>query len=441
MRTPAALLTVALAAAPAFAADAPWPQFRGPQSSGVAADDPRLPDRWSATENVVWKAAIPGTGWSSPVVWGDHVFLTTAVSEGAVPAKARVFTAAEVAKTPPRQRWVVVDVDVKTGRIRWQRDVGEAMPSQPLHMKNSFASETPVTDGRRIYAYFNNAGLFAFDFKGRSVWSRPMPAPRMRSGWGAAASPVLHEGRIYLVSDNEDASYLLALDAKTGKEIWKVDREKGSSWVTPLVWTHASRTEIVTIGAKKVRSYDLMGTPLWEMSGISTLSIPTPVAADGVLYLSSGYRNDTQRPVYAVRPGASGDISLKPGETANAYVAWANPTLASYNPSALIYRDTYYTLYDTAFLAANEAKSGKEIYAKQRISADSTGFTASPWAYNGKVFTLSEDGDTFVIQAGPDFKVVGRNALDEMALATPAVAHGSLFIRTASRLYRIGRTK
>ncbi len=436
------LLAVVLTVAPTLAraaADTPWPQFRGPQSSGVAADDPRLPDRWSTTENVLWKADIPGTGWSSPVVWGDHVFLTTAIAATPAPVKARVYNAGEVAKTSPPQRWVVVDVDLKSGKIRWQREVGAAVPAQPLHLKNSFASETPVTDGERVYAYFANAGLFAFDMKGKPSWSRPMSAPRMRSGWGAAASPVLHGGRIYLVSDNEDQSFLLALDAQSGKEVWKVDREAGSSWVTPFIWTHASRTEIVTIGWKKIRSYGLDGTPLWEMSGISTLSIPTPVAANGLLYLSSGFRVEPLKPVYAVKPGASGDITLKKEETSNAFVAWSNSTLASYNPSALVYRGTYYTLYDTAFLAANDAVTGREIYSKQRISADSTGFTASPWAYNGKVFALSEDGDTFVVNAGSAFTLLGRNALDEMTLATPAIAKGTLLIRTASKLYRIGR--
>lgn len=441
MRTHAAALLLALVPGIVTAADNPWPQFRGPHSAGVAADDPRLPERWSTTENVRWKTAIPGTGWSSPVVWGDHVFVTTAVTDTPPPAKARVYNAGEVAKSSPQQRWMVVDLDLKSGKVRWQREAASAVPVQPNHLKNSFASETPVTDGQRVYAYFNHAGLFAFDFKGRLVWSRPMQAPRMRSGWGAAASPVLHDGRLYVVNDNEDASYLLALDAKTGKELWKVDREPGSSWVTPFVWVNDRRTEIVTIGWKKVRAYDVRGTLLWELSGISTLSIPTPVAANGLLYLSSGFRVDPLKPVYAVKPGASGDISLKPNETANAFVAWSNPTLASYNPSALVYLGTYYTLYDTAFLAANDAATGAEIYPKQRVSADSTGFTASPWAYNGRVFALSEDGDTFVIDAGPTFKVVGRNALDEMTLATPAIADGSLIIRTAGHLYRIGSTK
>lgn len=441
MRMHAAALLLVLVPGISTAADNPWPQFRGPHSAGVAADDPRLPERWSTTENVRWKAAIPGTGWSSPVVWGDHVFVTTAVTDTPPPARARVYNAGEVAKSSPRQRWMVVDLDLKSGKVRWQREAASAVPVQPNHLKNSFASETPVTDGQRVYAYFNHAGLFAFDFKGRLVWSRPMQAPRMRSGWGAAASPVLHDGRLYVVNDNEDASYLLALDAKTGKEIWKVDREPGSSWVTPFVWVNDRRTEIVTIGWKKVRAYDVRGALLWELSGISTLSIPTPVAANGLLYLSSGFRVDPLKPVYAVKPGASGDISLKPNETANAFVAWSNPTLASYNPSALVYRGTYYTLYDTAFLAANDAATGAEIYPKQRVSADSTGFTASPWAYNGRVFALSEDGDTFVIDAGPTFKVVGRNALDEMTLATPAIADGSLIIRTAGHLYRIGSTK
>jgi outer membrane protein assembly factor BamB len=416
-----------------------WPQFRGSQA-GVAADDPALPETWSDTENVAWKTEIPGVGWSSPVVWGDHIFVTSAVNtaESDRP-KAREYTAREVAPTAAAHRWMVYDLDFSTGAIRWQREVGSAVPNQPRHLKNSYASETPATDGQRVYAYFGSIGLFAFDMNGKPVWSKPIGPFKMRQGWGAAASPIVYQNQVYLVNDNEEQSFLVAYDAATGAERWRVKRHEGSNWSTPYIWENSVRTELVTTGSTRVRSYDLSGALLWEMAGLSTLHIPTPFARNGLLYLNSGFRVDAKRPVYAIRPGASGDISLKADQTTNQFVAWSNPTLGSYNPSSLAYGDYYYTLFDTSFLACNDARTGKEVYPKTRISADSTGFTASPWAYNGKIFALSEDGDTFVIEPGPQFKIIGRNSLNEMTLATPAVANGSLVVRTASKLYRIRR--
>jgi len=415
-----------------------WPQFRGPQA-GVVADNPALPDTWSATENIVWKVEVPGVGWSSPVVWGDHVFLTSAVNTAeATRPTPRAYTGADVAPTSAIHRWVVYDVDFKTGKIQWQREVGSAVP-EAKHMKNSYASETPATDGQRVYAYFGAVGLFAFDMNGTPLWSKPMGPFKSRQSWGPAASPIVYKDRVYIVSDSEDRSFIAAYNAKTGDEVWRVNRDEGSNWSTPFVWENELRTEIVTTGSRKVRSYDLNGKLLWEMSGMSSLHIPTPFARNGLLYINSGFRVDPFRPVYAIRVGATGDISLKPGETSNQYIVWFYPTLGSYNPSSLVYGDYYYTLYDTSFLTCNDAKTGKEIYGRQRISAESTGFSASPWAYNGKIFAMSEDGDTFVIQPGPEFKVLGKNSLNEMTLATPAVVNGSLIIRTASKLYRVAK--
>ena len=429
---------VALALATA-SADANWPQFRG-LHAGVVADDPTLPETWGPNENVVWKTEVPGVGWSSPVVWGDHIFVTSAVNDEQ-PARppARVYTAAEVAPTTALHRWIVYDVDFKTGRIRWQREVTQNVPSRPKHMKNSYASETTTTDGERVYAYFGSVGLFAFDMNGKAVWSKPMGPFKTRSEWGPAASPIVYKGRVLVVNDNDEQAFMAAYDAKTGRELWRVTRDEGSNWSTPFVWENDVRTEIITTGSRKVRSYDFEGKLLWEMAGLSSLHIPTPFADHGLLYVNSGFRADPNKPVFAIRPGASGDISLPKGETSSKFIAWWNPTLGSYNPSSIVYGDYYYTLYDTSILACNDAKTGAEVYPRQRVSAESTGFTASPWAYNGKIFVMSEDGDTFVVQAGREFKVVGKNSLNEMTLATPAVANGSLIVRTASKLYRIGR--
>jgi outer membrane protein assembly factor BamB len=414
-----------------------WPQFRGPQA-GAADDHPALPDTWSRTENVVWTLDVPGMGWSSPVVWGDLIFITSVVKPGPIELPKTGFYGGitDYRVSTEVHRWMVYAVDFKTGRLRWERQVRSGTPPAQKHAKNTYASETPVTDGERVYAYFGGAGLFAFDLTGKPLWSKLMDPVKTR-GWGPAASPVFHNGRVYIVNDNDDQSYIAAYDGRTGDVVWRVNREEGSNWATPFVWEHELGTEIVTTGSGKVRSYDLDGRLRWELTGLTTLHVPTPFAKHGLLFISSGYLADPVRPVYAVRPGASGDISLKKGETSNQYIAWSNPRLGTYDTSALVYGDYYYTLLDRGFLICNDAKTGKEIYPRQRITAEASGFTASPWAYNGKIFALSEDGDTFVMQAGPEFKVLGKNSLDELALATPAIAHESLIVRTASRLYRI----
>ncbi len=263
---------------------------------------------------------------------------------------------------------------------------------------------------------------------------------KTRNNWGAASSPALHGDRIYIVNDNDDQSFLAAFDKRTGREIWRVNRTEGTNWSTPFVWENERRTEIVTAGSDRVRSYSTDGVLLWELTGMSTITIPTPFTRHGLLFLSSGYVADAARPAYAIKPGAAGNISLTAGQTSNEFIVWSLPTGAPYNPTPLVHGDIYYTLLDRGFMTAHDARTGREIYGRQRVTASATGFTSSPWAYNGRIFAMSEDGETFVMQAGPEFKVLRTNTLNEMTLATPAIARGSLFIRTASRLYRITKT-
>ena len=430
-----------------------WPQFRG-RDAGVAADDPSLPDTWSETQNVAWKIEIPGRGWSSPVVWGEHVFVTTAINVRQ-PTQSLLrpdaYRGASMGGTMSRRdlvrdtdvfRWMLYDVDAASGRVRWERVIHEGVPTRPVHMKNSYASETPVTDGQRVYVYLGYVGLFAYDLSGILAWAKPMDAKNTGNYgyfYGGAASPALHDGRIYIVNDNEEASFAAAFDASTGAELWRVPRDERSNWSTPYVWQNELRTELIKVGSRAVRSYDVNGRVLWELAVGTTLHVPTPFARNGLLYVSSGYYTDPKRPVFAIRPGASGDISLKDGETTNAWVVWSLPTASATYPSALVVGDQFYTLLDRGFLTAHDAKTGKEIYGRQRLAVDAGAFSASPWSYNGKIFALSEDGDTFVIQAGPQYKLLGRNSLNEMSLATPAVAGNSVFIRTATKLYRISR--
>ena len=440
MRRPIIAFGLVLLAITGLSATDQWPNFRG-ASAGAIQDDPALPDAWSETENVVWKTPIPGLGWSPPVVWDDHIFLTSAISAGQEPAPVPgLYDEHDHVKASAPQRWVVYDIDFKTGTIRWRRELKSGEPPLLRHVKNTYASETPVTDGERVYVYFGSIGLVAaLDMNGNPVWTKDVGAFNTQVELGTGTSPVLYKDRLFVVNDNTTQSFMVALDKRTGAELWRVNREERGNWSTPLVWENPRRTEIVTAGTVKVRSYDLDGKLLWELNGMTTLTIPSPFAKDGLVYISSGYPGAAPRPVYAIRPGATGDISLRGDETTNDYIVWYQPLLGTYNTSALVYRGYYYTLLDRGFLLCHDAKSGKPIYGRQRIAADLSGFTASPWAYNGKIFLLSEDGDTYVVQAGPAFKVLGKNSLGDMPLATPAVLRGSVILRTQSKLYRIAK--
>jgi outer membrane protein assembly factor BamB len=218
-----------------------------------------------------------------------------------------------------------------------------------------------------------------------------------------------------------------------------VARDEGSNWAPPYIWKNQQRTEIVTSGTGRVRSYDLDGELLWEIGGMSSITIPQPLASHGLLYVTSGYVGDEKRPVFAIRPGASGDLTLQPGQASSEFIAWSHPQAGPYNPSPLVFGDYYYTLFDRGFFTCHDALTGKEIYDKQRFEVGAGAFTASPWAYNGKIFCLSEDGDTFVVKAGPSFEILHKNSLGEMCMATPAIARGSLIVRTQERLLKIAR--
>lgn len=474
-------MTTALAAGPGDN----WPQFRG-ATGGVVADDPALPETWSPTENIAWKAEIPGLGWGSPVVWGDYVFVSTAVSadkdepRGVTPGIYADKTekreqAIGTGKDPDykiARRWMLYAFSFKTGKVRWAVQLREGLPLEKKYLDNTYASETPVTDGERVYVFHASAGLFAVDYSGKIVWSRRVPlpdAPTMTtttvrnetlrrqgdtdilrptelSDIGAAASPALYKGRLYLTMDHEPRQWLLlAFDTKTGKELWRVHKPKETEafgWSTPYVWKNAKRTELITAGDLEVRSYDPeTGALLWQFGRLSVNTTPTPYDANGLLYVSSGYPSDRTRPALAIKPGASGDISLKPGETNNEFVAWYQGNVASYMNSTLVYGDYHYTLLTQGFLVCHEAKTGKLVYNRQRIDPNSTGFTASPWAYNGKIWAISEEGDTYAIQPGPEFKVLAKNPLNEMVMSTPAIVRGSLIIRTSSHLYKVSKNR
>jgi outer membrane protein assembly factor BamB len=434
--------TLLATSSPLAAADANWPQFLGPGSRALSTN-PNLPDRWSATQNVAWKTPIPGRGWSSPIAWGDRVFLTTVIGpdEAELPQKGLYRGGERKEPAPSEHQWKVLCLDLPSGKVLWERLVHHGLLPGPAHSKNSYASETPVTDGQRVYACFGNVGLFCLDFEGRPLWSTPIVPHTTRLGWGTAASPVLYGERLYLVNDNEEKSYLLALDKRSGKEVWRVDRDEKSNWSTPYVWEDGGPAQIVAPGSGKVRAYDLDGKLLWWLQGMSGITIATPYADRGLLYVSSGFVADKRRPLYAIRPKARGDISLAAGETSNAAIAWSNPTAAPYNPTTLVYQGRLYVLYDRGLLSAFDARTGKPLFEQQKLP-EGKHFTASPWAYDGHVFCLNEDGVTFVLRAGDKFDLLHTNKLagDDMCMATPAVIGDRLLVRTSARVYCIRKS-
>ena len=422
MNVRVALLTVGvigILGAVAAAEDDRWTQFRGSGNLGVA-EEAGLPESWSTTEHVAWVTDSPGLGWSSPIVWEDTLFLTSVITTGTVEApRGGLYIWGE--RTPPsdEHRWVVYGIDVATGPITWETEVHRGVPETSHHLKNTFASETPVSDGEQVYAYFGNVCIFSLSLDGDLLWSRRIEPYDTRLGWGTASSSVLPGDRLYIVNDNDNQSYLMALSKETGGQIWRMNRDEGSNWSTPYVWEHALRTELVTTGTDKARSYDLDGHLLWELIGMSSITVPPPFSRFGLLYLSSG---------------SIGDITPAAGGSLDSSIAWFQPQSGSYNTSPIIYGDYYYTL-DRGYFTCHDARTGAEVYGKQRIAVG-VGFTSSPWAYNGKIFVLSEDADTYVTKAGPEFEILDTNPLDEFTMATPAIAHGSLFIRTVSKLYR-----
>lgn len=461
-----AVLSVALVAGSEPAVS--WPQFRGPGGAGVLGEG-RLPTTWSATDNIAWGVNVPGRGWSSPVAWNHTVFVTSAISPGAFKAPSTGIYGNDYAAELSKQglsdeevtkrvtardveltnesgqiRYMVYAFDAASGRLRWEREAHRGAPVGGRHRKNTYASETPATDGERLYAYFGNVGLFAYSLDGKRLWTARFEPQPMYLDFGTAASPVVSDGRVFVVHDNEGKSFAAAVDARTGKQLWKVERDLPaggitSGWSSPFVWRHERRTEVVVIGRQHAVSYSPdTGRELWRIRGLTGQSTPSPVAADGLLYLATGSQGESNRPVFAIRPGASGDISLAKGEDHNAYVAWFHPRASAYTSSPLVYRGRMYVVNDNGILSVFDSRTGREIY-KARAGGTGNTFSASPWAADGKVYLLSEDGHTFVIEAGDKYVELAKNSLDEMSLASPALAPNTLFVRTQTKLYRVGR--
>lgn len=428
-----------LLAAGLHADPATWAQWRGPGGLGVSSET-GLPSEWGAGQNVVWKVDVPGRGHSSPIVWGDRIFLTTALEGAAVPGAAGVkhydegkeFVHPQGVGADHVQTLKVLALDAGSGRLLWERTAWEGTPYDTRHQKGSYASLTPVTDGTLVYAYFGSEGLYAYDFDGALVWKASLGGIGTM-GVGVGTSPVLYKDLIILQCDEDsgEQSFIAALDKKTGREAWRVPRKVQVSWATPILVSAAGRDELVTSGTELIIAYEpATGKELWRAKGLDSNAVPSPVAGPGVVVLSAGYPSKL---AVAIRPGGEGDVSDTPR------ILWKYTKGTAYVPSPILYGDFVYLVTDKGLVTCLDARTGEVKYEGGRVPAPAT-FLASPVAYEGKILLFSEDGDTYVLKAGPVHEVLRTNALGEPIYATPAVANGRIYIRTLGRLYAIGRS-
>lgn len=462
-------LSMALAACAGAGASGPhdWPGFRGPGMTATAPEA-KLPLTWSPTENVAWTYEVPGNGWSSPIVWNGTVYLTSALSgkpfkepspglygndyiaelraQGLSPEEVMKRVRARDNESPEESDAIsyrVYAIDAATGTLKWEREAVNMRPFGGRHRKNTYASETPFTDGERLYVSFGqNVGLFVFALDGTPLWQKTWEPQPIYLDFGTASSPTVYDGKVILLQDNESASYILALDAKTGNELWRTERPRAdflnSAWNTPFIWKNEKRTEIIATGHSTIVSYDLDGKELWRI-GLKGITMPTPsaFAADGMLYVGTGAQGDgANRPFFAVRPGASGDITLADTEISNDFIAWHHGRASGYTPSGIAHDGRIYLVHDIGILAVMNAETGAQIY-KARIGGGGHTFSASPVAAGNKLYFLNEDGEMFVLEAGDTYKEVARNDLDEMSLASPAIAGDAIYVRTRTKLYKI----
>ena len=421
-----------------------WPSFRGPYASGVA-DGQHIPDRWDGAKrhNILWRTAIPGLAHSSPIVWGDTVFLTSAISsqKGAT-FKPGLYGEGDASDDRSIHKWMVYAVDKRTGRIRWSRVAHEGPPRNKRHIKSTYASATPVTDGRIVVAWFGSEGVYAFDVNGQALWTVDIGRVDMGAydiptyEWGPASSPIIWNGLVILQCDTQADSFVMALNAETGEIVWKTSRDEIPSWGSPTVALASTGPELVTNASNFIRGYDaLTGRELWRLGGSSKITAPTPIFADGLIVVASG--RAPERPILAVRPGARGDLTLGPDQSSSASVAWSRTARGSYMPTPLAYDGLLYVLANNGVLDAYELKSGKEIY-RQRLPLVGSGFSASPVAADGKIYLSNEDGDMLVVRAGSTFEHIATNSIGELLMATPALSEGVMYVRGVSSLFAIG---
>jgi len=412
-----------------------WSQFRGAKADGTSSVK-NIPLEWGNDKNVLWKIKVPGKGWSSPIIWEDKVFITTAYRADKkdmveVPSNRRIVPDTDY-------RFEVYCLDRKTGEIQWKQLSFLGKPRITTHYDNTYASETPATDGQHVYVYYGMIGLYCYDMEGNKVWEKDLGAYPMEANWGTSSSPILYKDKLIMQFDNEENSQVFALNKMTGEELWKTTRDEISTWSTPYIWENNTRTEVVT-GGKKTRSYDPEnGTLLWELDMRGGRDISTPISTPDMIYICNEERSDGGGILFAVKPGARGNISLDEDEDSNEWVAWTLPKSGIAMSSAVLCDGFIYSL-ERRMGRVNciNAETGEFAYRRERLEGAKE-FWASPWAFDNMVFCLDDTGTTHVLECGPEFKVITTNTLEDRFWSSTAVSEGILVFRGVDYIYGIG---
>lgn len=425
-----------------------WSSFRGNQASGVA-DKQNLPDKWDVKtgENILWRTPIPGLAHSSPIVWGDKVFVTSAVSSDPnATFRPGLYGDGDASKDTSQHKWMLYALDKRTGKIIWERVAYQGVPIEKRHIKSTYANSTPATDGRIVVSWFGSQGVYAYDMNGRFLWK--VDLGRLDLGaydiptyeWGSASSPIIWNNLVILQCDTQYDSFIIALNAGTGETVWKTEREEIPSWGTPTIAETSAGTQLVTNASNFIRGYDpKTGKELWRLGRSSKITAPTPIFSSDMFVIASG--RAPERPIFAVRAkDAKGDITLADGKDNSEAIAWSRTGRGSYMPTPIIYNGVLYVLANNGLLDSYNFRTGEEIY-RQRLPLVGSGFSASPIASDGKLYLSNEDGEILVITAGEKFTHISTNSMGEMLMATPALSDGVMYVRSSKSLFAIGRKK
>lgn len=421
-----------------------WPSFRGHLGTGVA-DGQHPPVRWdvSSGKNIRWTSKMDGLGHSCPIVWGDDLFLTAAVSgAGEHSLRTGQYGDVESVSDESEHVWNLICLDKDSGRQKWLKEMHRGVPQVKRHLKSTHCNATPATDGTYVVINLGSEGLFCFDFDGQLKWQRELG--KLGSGWfyddalewGFGSSPIIYEGLAILQCDIGEGSFVAAFNLETGEEVWRTERDEIPSWSTPAIFHGSERDELITSATGFVRGYDPhSGEELWRMTGMSEISIPTPVVTENLIFLASGYRT---QPIFAIRGGGTGDISLQEKNDSSEFVAWRLSRGGPYIPTPIAYQDRLYVCPNSGILACYDAQTGERLYQK-RLGGEG-GYSASPVAADNAIYLISENGEVHVVRAGDEFKLLGHMQMNETCMATPAISDGMIFIRTQHQLYAVGQT-
>ena len=422
-----------------------WPQFRGHNASGIAAGQD-LPLNWDVKSgtNILWKRPIPGLGHSSPVVWGDRVFVTTAVGEGKE-AYLKVGRYGESPDNPEDfvHHYKVYCLDRETGEIIWEKTAYSGKPKVDRHIKSSHANCTPATDGKHLLVFFGSQGLYCYDLDGKLLWTKDLgyldagafDKPEIK--WGFGSSPIIYEDKVIVLCDVNNQSFITALDLATGKDIWRTLRDETPTWGTPTVHRSEDRKQVIINGYKHIGSYEVdTGKAIWWMHGGGDIPCPTPVVSNGLVFITNAHGR--MRPIYAIKLEAEGDISLARDEKSNQYIPWFYPRRGSYQPTPLVLDDLLYVADNGGILTCYVAETGEEMY-RNPIGGDISSYSASPVAADGKLYISDEYGNIHIVKAGPTYEHLAVNKMDEICMASPAISGKTLFIRARRNLYAISK--